>query len=61
MKKLIAIAVLAVMVMGFGAEAFAYGIHRVNGHFRSNGTYVNSYLRSNPNNTTYDNLGNLGW
>lgn len=29
--------------------------HRVEGYVRSNGTYVNSHMRTNPNNTIRDN------
>ena len=33
----------------------------VNGHFRSNGTYVNSYYRTPANGTPYDNLSYRGY
>jgi len=29
--------------------------HTVQGHYRSNGTYVESYQRTNPNSSVYDN------
>jgi len=58
MKKLIAIAALVAMIGGFAVDALAYGLHRVKGHYRSNGTYVNSYARSNPDGYTFNNLSN---
>ncbi len=33
----------------------------VNGHFRSNGTYVNSYYRTPANGTSYDNFSYRGY
>lgn len=33
----------------------------VSGHFRSNGTYVNSYYRTPANGTPYDNLSYRGY
>ena len=33
----------------------------VNGHFRSNGAYVNSYYRTPANGTPYDNLSYRGY
>jgi len=33
---------------------------RVRGYYRTNGTYVNSYYRSNPNSTKYDNWSTKG-
>ena len=30
--------------------------HQVKGYYRSNGTYVKSYTRTNPNNIRYDNI-----
>lgn len=32
----------------------------VNGYTRQNGTYVNPYVRSNPNSTTFDNYSTRG-
>lgn len=32
------------------------GIHEVDGHYKSNGTYVESYMRSNPDSSTSNNL-----
>ena len=34
-----------------GVEAYTY----VSGYYRSNGTYVNSYVRTSPNAYTFDN------
>lgn len=33
-----------------------YQYQQVNGYYRSNGTYVNSYIRGVPNSVKYDNL-----
>ena len=38
------------------AEAYVY----VNGYYRSNGTYIEPYVRSNPNGIRYDNYGYRG-
>jgi hypothetical protein len=57
MKKLIT-AILAVgLLIGFAGAAMA---ERVSGHFRSNGTYVQPYTRSNPNSTVIDNYSFKG-
>lgn len=32
------------------------GIHEVNGHYRGNGTYVEPYMRSDPDDSTSNNL-----
>ena len=39
------------LVSSLGASADQW----VNGYTRQNGTYVNPYVRSNPNSTTFDN------
>lgn len=49
MKKL----VFLLAVISVNAVADQY----VNGYTRGNGTYVDSYTRSSPNNTTADNYG----
>ena len=50
---LLAGAVLACSMVTFQAQAV--GSHTVQGHYRSNGTYVESYQRTNPNSSVYDN------
>lgn len=54
MKKIIAVAFLALFLFGFSlnnSEAYV----RVKGYYRSNGTYVAPHVRSNPNGLKYDN------
>lgn len=43
------------------AATFAAQAGTVRGHFRSNGTYVNSYYRTPANGTPYDNLSYRGY
>ena len=39
----------------------AYASHtRVNGYYKSNGTYVNGYTRTSPNSTKFDNFSTKG-
>ena len=38
----------------------AYADVYVKGHYRSNGTYVDPYYRTSPNNSTYDNWSSYG-
>jgi len=52
---LLAGAVLACSMITFQAQAV--GSHTVNGHYRSNGTYVQSYQRTNPDGVCYNNFG----
>lgn len=40
----------------FGPQV-AYGSHTVKGHYRSNGTWVNSYRRTNPDGKCWNNYG----
>ncbi|MBI4848902.1 MAG: hypothetical protein HY808_10070 [Nitrospirae bacterium] len=54
MKKLIASAVLGVSLLAIGGSAFA---GRVNGYYRSNGTYVQPHYRSNPDSSRANNYG----
>ena len=56
MKTLTKIALAAVMF----TTAFAARAETVSGHFRVNGTYVNSYYRTPANGTPYDNLSYRG-
>ena len=44
------------LVSSLGASADQW----VNGYTRQNGTYVNPYVRSNPNSTTFDNYSTRG-
>jgi hypothetical protein len=55
MKTILALA--AVML----AAAVSAQAEWVNGHFRSNGTYVNSYYRTPANGIPYDNLSYRGY
>lgn len=55
MKTLIALT--AVML----ATAVSAQAENVRGHFRCNGTYVNSYYRTPANGTPYDNLSYRGY
>ena len=57
MKTLTKIAFAALMF----TTAFAAQAEMVNGHFRANGTYVNSYYRTPANGTPYDNLSYRGY
>jgi hypothetical protein len=50
-------AILAALAIGAGSlKADVY----VNGHTRSDGTYVSPHYRSSPNGTTYDNWSTRG-
>lgn len=57
MKTLTKLA-LAALILTTAAAAQA---EWVNGHFRSNGTYVNGYYRTPANGTPYDNLSYRGF
>ena len=51
MKKIICALVFLALV---GCSADAYVM--VKGHYRSNGAYVQPYMRTSPDNTTWNNL-----
>lgn len=53
MKALIAALLLV-------ASTVAFADQHVNGYYRSNGTYVEPYVRSSPNGTTADNWSTKG-
>lgn len=55
MKKLL----LALLLTLFAVPALAGDVF-VNGYFRSNGTYVQPYHRTSPNNTLFDNYSTKG-
>lgn len=55
MKKLL----LALLLTLFAVPALAGDVF-VNGYFRSNGTYVQPYHRTSPNNTLLDNYSTKG-
>jgi hypothetical protein len=57
MKTLKNIALAAVIL----TAAVSAQAEWVSGHFRSNGTYVNSYYRTPANGTPYDNLSYRGY
>lgn len=54
MKQLIAIAVVVVSLISIVSNAHA--LVSVKGYTRSNGTYVNSHVRSNPDGYKWNNL-----
>ena len=54
MKKLIAIALVAVAMIS--AATNAHALVNVRGYYRSNGTYVAPHVRTNPNSSVYDNF-----
>lgn len=47
-------------LFGLGLLTTAYADDRVGGHFRNDGTYVQPYTRSSPNNTNRDNYSTYG-
>lgn len=47
--------ILAALMICFSTLAFGQSYYRVNGYYRSNGTYVEPYYRTAPNNTILDN------
>lgn len=51
-----AMAILALV----SVPAFARGSHEVSGHYRSNGTYVQPHMQTNPNETKLDNWSTRG-
>jgi len=57
MKYLIQSLVAAAIVASsmYSVSASAVGSHTVSGHYRSNGTYVQSYRRTNPDSSIYNN------
>ncbi len=57
MKTLTKLALAALIL----TAAVAAQAEWVSGHFRSNGTYVNSYYRTPANGTPYDNLSYRGY
>jgi hypothetical protein len=51
MKKIITITLMSLIAIGSTVAAQTW----VNGHYRDNGTYVNSYYRTSPDNSLYNN------
>lgn len=47
--------IFLVVIGILSVTSFAEAATRVSGYMRSNGTYVQSYYRSSPNSTRYDN------
>jgi hypothetical protein len=43
-----------------GSRCFAQGSHRVEGHYRADGSYVAPHYQTNPNNTPFDNWSTKG-
>ena len=57
MKKLKKLLILGIF-LSLGMGAFAQvnsNYHKVSGYYKSNGTYVQPYYRTNPNSTISDN------
>jgi len=54
MKKLIIAAIISLSLVSLNAQV------QVNGYYKSNGTYVDSYQRTSPNSTTLDNYSTKG-
>src|SRR4051812_4307797 len=54
MKRII-LAISFLLLLGMATRANAYV--SVRGYYRSNGTYVKPYVRSDPNGVKYDNYG----
>ncbi len=52
MRKLLAIATIALSTLSAGS---AFADQYVHGYVRSNGTYVEPYIRSTPDNNPYNN------
>lgn len=59
MKALLIALFLTLSVMALSATSVE-AAQRVNGYYRSNGTYVQPYYRSNSNSTKYDNYSTRG-
>lgn len=54
MKYFLALAIFLVAVPAFAGDVY------VQGHYRSDGTYVQPHYQSAPNNSTYDNWSTRG-
>jgi hypothetical protein len=54
MKKTLSVLLVGCFVLSFAGGAFAV---RVNGYYRSNGTYVQPHYRSNPDGYKWNNYG----
>lgn len=57
MKRLVVAALMALAVPGVAA---AQGQHWVNGYYRSNGTYVQGHMQTNPDGNPYNNWTTQG-
>lgn len=58
MKRLIVFGLLAISLLSYASEAFAYRYTR--GHSRSNGTYVQPYRSSTPDGSRLNNWSSRG-
>lgn len=58
MKRLFAVLFVFIIFLSFVSTSFAYV--NVRGYYRSDGTYVRPYVRSNPNGLRYDNYSYTG-
>lgn len=54
MKKLMIVALVAVVM--FSVVGSAYALVNVRGYYRSNGTYVSSHVRTNPDGHSWNNF-----
>ena len=57
-KKLLVLFLMVSLFLQLTSQSYAYV--SVKGYYRSNGTYVKPYVRSNPNGIKYDNYGYSG-
>ena len=57
MKKTILVSTIISLVAIFSTVSIAEAYVSVHGYYKSNGTYVAPYVRSNPNGLKYDNYG----
>ncbi len=59
--KLTIAAIVAIALAGPASAQFGNpNSHSVEGHYRSDGSYVAPHVRTNPNSSTYDNYGARG-
>jgi hypothetical protein len=51
---------IALILLTSAASAQYQGNHQVQGHYRNNGTYVDSYQRTNPDSNPHNNYSTQG-
>lgn len=54
------IVVSVTLALAFAGTALAQGQHWVNGYYRSNGTYVQGHMQTNPDGNPYNNWSTRG-